>query len=260
VTSCGLRTRLLQSAAATLVASTRPLDVLPCMRLIVGVGGKVNDTKIDSEDPGWAIRLGFEYAHRRRKTESAVPVDEGCLPPSALYTSTLLATKPVRNKLATLKYKQNYPIQRSLEGHYPLVLAHRAMWTERQLSRFILPIDISYLRNAAPRHLRGKLRAFPNLIVEAFLQLVLRGRLVLESFHCYPVSRFAEAFDHPKQGATLLLGKFQFDHDGQLHASIILHHTNRSPPKRESSITRRLGRSFHLPARLKRDAALERLR
>jgi hypothetical protein len=194
VTSCGLRARLLQSAAATLVAST------------------------------------------------------------------LLVTKLNRNKLATLKYKPNYPIQRMLEGHYPLVLTHRAMWTERQLSQFILPIDISYLRNAAPRHLRGKLKAFPNLIVEAFLQLVLRSRLVLESFPCYPVSRFAEAFDHPKQGATLLLGKFQFDHDGQLHASIILHHTDRSPPKRESSITRRLGRSFHLPARLKRDAAWERIR
>lgn len=220
----GLRARRLELRADTFVPLARLLDLLPGIGLAIGVARKVDDAEIDSECPGRVIRLWFGSIHGKHQIEraagSASPVEEVGLAFASVHPGFLVVSEPDRDKLTPFEGQKANSIE-PLEAHHPLVVGHRTVLAECWLLRLVSLEDLRDFGDAAYRHLSGKPKAAPHLVVDQALKLVLRGGAVLERHARYPVRRLVKAFERFEQGAMLFFGRRELNHDYQFHVENI---------------------------------------
>ena len=215
-----LRAVRLELLAQFGMALSQAVHLAARVGLTIGVGGDIDDAKVNTQKAFRVIRLRLRGIHHDGQVEGAVSQCKVGLSDNSVYPGFLVGTNAHRNELPSLEGKDGYPI-RPLPGKDTLVIDYSAMGLEGVDFGFIPTIALDDLTDNPDGHLCRKAVMLAKIAIGKAMEFHLRSRIPLKSKIGYVVAGLVEAFHSLQQGLMLFEGWREFDHQCLFHSSII---------------------------------------
>jgi hypothetical protein len=122
-------------------------------------------------------------------------------------------------------------------GHESLIVDDRSVKIEGRFDRFISLVGFAGLRDSSDRHLSGKVKLFPNRIIDDLLQLDFIGGTKLKRSVSHEVAGGVKLMHRLANSLNLFWGRFKFDLERLHHVYIHIPsmEMNLSVPRRSES-------------------------
>jgi len=216
-----LGTLLLEPLAELAVAIPQSVDLGSRINVTIGIGGDVDDPKIDPKDPHNVFGLGFFSVAGSKQVEDAAEIGEVgfTLPSSQEFSLALPAEKG--NGQTTSKGPDGDSALLQTPVQDTVVIGDGAGWLEAALALLVELVGVGGLRNTAHDHLSREVGGSPDLVVELFVESPLAKGLVFPSPIANLVTDSVGLLKRLSQRLGLLSRRGQLDFGCQLHSCII---------------------------------------
>ena len=210
----------LKAFAEFSVPFSQAVDLSAGISFAVGIGGNVDDTKINAKPVFRIASRRFGDIHNHGQIKDAVTIDEIGLPANPFQSCGLVFSEDNGNDLAALERQDGYTVH-ALPGENALVVDDCSVWAEGRLLGFIPLVRFGNLADGADSQLCREIELFPDVVINDLLEPDFIGRALPESNFGNGVAGGIEPLHYFQESGSLFGGWLKFNHQCQVHKTSI---------------------------------------